>query len=132
MFGLTPTIISLIAPVLVSAWLFQAYWGVQTFADAKDDVKQGGNVSEWLCAGFATPVAVGGFFRCVSGHRFLKRRYKIDMVNLLPGCYPHYSIALSANYNWHKDLRVVYRQTLAEPPQNLYLCGPARVAGLAN
>ena len=64
MFGLTPTptIISLIAPVPVSAWLFQAYWGVQTFADAKDDVKQGGKVSEWLCAGFATPVAVGGFF----------------------------------------------------------------------
>ena len=61
MFGLTPTIISLIAPIMVSAWLFQAYWGIRTFADAKDDVKQGGKVSEWLCAGFATPVAIEGF-----------------------------------------------------------------------
>ena len=62
MFGLTPTTISLIASALVSAWLFQAYWGVRTFADAEDDIKQGGKLSEWLCAGFATPVAIGGFF----------------------------------------------------------------------
>ena len=61
MFGLPPTTVSIITPILVSAWLFQAYWGVRTFADAKDDIKQGGKVSEWLYAGFVTPVANGGF-----------------------------------------------------------------------
>ena len=61
MFGLTPVIILLTAPVLASGWLFQAYWGLRTFSDAKGDIKQGGKVSEWLYARFVTPVAIGGF-----------------------------------------------------------------------
>jgi hypothetical protein len=57
-FGLSSIIFVLIAMVLVLPWLFQGYWGVQTFFDAKDDIQKGSKVSEWLYARFVTPIAI--------------------------------------------------------------------------
>ena len=61
MFGLAPTTVILISPVLILAWSFQAYWGVRTFFDAKEDIQKGSKVSEWLYARFTTPIAVALF-----------------------------------------------------------------------
>ena len=58
MFGLSLTSFILIAAPLVLAWLFQAYWGVRTFFNARDDIQQGSKVSEWLYARFVTPIAI--------------------------------------------------------------------------
>ena len=58
MFGLSATTSFLLAIPLILAWLFQAYWGVRTFRDAKDDIEQASKVSEWLYARFVTPIAI--------------------------------------------------------------------------
>jgi hypothetical protein len=57
--NLSSTAFFLIAALLISAWLFQAYWGVHTFLDAKDDIQKGGKVSAWLYARFVTPITIG-------------------------------------------------------------------------
>ncbi len=58
MFGLSPINFFLAATPLVLAWLFQAYWGVRTFLDVRDDILQGSKVSEWLYARFVTPIFI--------------------------------------------------------------------------
>ena len=64
MFGLTSTTILVIAPVLIAAWLFQAYWGIRTFFDAEDDIQRGSKVSEWLYARFVNPIVIGVMLIC--------------------------------------------------------------------
>ncbi|GAA3977778.1 hypothetical protein GCM10022407_23800 [Hymenobacter antarcticus] len=59
MFGLSSTTLLLTVTLLVLAWSFQAYWGVRTFFEAMDDVRQGSKVSEWLYARFVTPIGIG-------------------------------------------------------------------------
>ena len=45
--------------VLLSAWSFQAYWGMRTSLEAKNDIRNEHKVSEWLYVRFVTPIVIG-------------------------------------------------------------------------
>ena len=58
-FNLPQRIIIPVAAILVAAWLFQVYWGIRTFLDARDDIEKENAVSQALYARFVDPMYIG-------------------------------------------------------------------------